>query len=124
MLSQKILGAFSKSISLLEGRVAKVELQLGYNPSPSPFGFSAPVSASDAPEEAKAELKEQEPSSDFDELLFKRIDLRVGRIVEVEDNPASTSAFYEKVDIGEGDLRSIGKRELTLATGVKGLVPI
>lgn len=34
--------------------------------------------------------------------------MRVGEIVDVVDDPASTKAYYEKVNIGEPEVRSIG----------------
>ena len=44
----------------------------------------------------------------------------MGKIIEVEDNPASTTAYYEKVDIGEPEIRSIGKYLVIQRLGLKG----
>ena len=40
--------------------------------------------------------------------IFNKCDLRVGKIVEVEECPNSDKLYIEKVDIGEGELREIG----------------
>ncbi len=45
------------------------------------------------------------------------MDIRVGRIIEVWKNPASEKLYNEKVDIGNGEIRSI-------ASGLQKLVPI
>ena len=45
------------------------------------------------------------------------MDIRVGRVVEVYKNPASEKLYNEKVDIGNGEIRSI-------ASGLQKLVPI
>jgi len=45
------------------------------------------------------------------------MDIRVGRIVEVCKNPNSEKLYNEKIDIGNGEIRSI-------ASGLQKLVPI
>ena len=127
MLAPKtVLKHFPRAIAMLENRIATLELRLGFTPAPSPFGIAgipqddaAPTTpAPEAPatpkkeapaaavEESKGEAAASEP---LDEALFRRIDLRVGKIVDVRDDPESKKAFYEKVDIGEPELRDIGK---------------
>mgnify|MGYP001605007746 CR=1 FL=1 len=65
---------------------------------------------------AVAETKEE---SKVDEVweLFKKCDLRVGKIVECEEHPNSEHLYKEKIDVGEGFLRDIG-------SGLKGFIPI
>nr|CDS33758.1 aminoacyl tRNA synthase complex interacting [Hymenolepis microstoma] len=46
-----------------------------------------------------------------------RLDLRVGKIVEVERHPDADSLYIEKVDLGEGHLR-------TIISGLVNFVPI
>ncbi|VDP90116.1 unnamed protein product, partial [Echinostoma caproni] len=46
-----------------------------------------------------------------------RLDMRVGRIVEVERHPGADSLYVEKVDLGEGRLR-------TVVSGLVKFVPI
>jgi methionyl-tRNA synthetase len=45
------------------------------------------------------------------------MDIRVGRIIEVWKNPASEKLYNEKIDIGNGEIRSI-------ASGLQKLIPI
>ena len=45
------------------------------------------------------------------------MDIRVGRIIEVYKNPASEKLYNEKIDIGNGEIRSI-------ASGLQKLVPL
>jgi len=43
----------------------------------------------------------------IDELLPSRLDIRVGKIVEVEKHPEADSLYVEKIDVGEGVPRTI-----------------
>jgi methionyl-tRNA synthetase len=45
------------------------------------------------------------------------MDMRVGKIVEICVNPSSEKLYNEKVDIGNGEIRSI-------ASGLQKLIPI
>lgn len=45
------------------------------------------------------------------------MDMRVGRIIEVWNNPNSDKLYNEKIDIGNGEIRGI-------ASGLQKLVPI
>ena len=45
------------------------------------------------------------------------MDFRVGKIVEIWPNPDSEKLYNEKVDIGNGEIRSI-------ASGLQKLIPI
>ncbi len=45
------------------------------------------------------------------------MDIRVGQIVEVWPNPNSEKLYNEKVDLGNGEIRSI-------ASGLQKLIPI
>ena len=45
------------------------------------------------------------------------MDIRVGKIVEVCKNPNSEKLYNEKVDIGNGEIRSIG-------SGLQKFIPI
>lgn len=47
-------------------------------------------------------MSEKIPFSDFEKL-----DLRVGKIVEVEEHPKADKLYVMKVDLGEGALRTI-----------------
>jgi tRNA-binding EMAP/Myf-like protein len=40
--------------------------------------------------------------------IFSKCDLRVGKIVECEKHPDSDKLWIEKIDLGEGSLRTIG----------------
>ncbi|RMD67641.1 methionine--tRNA ligase subunit beta [Candidatus Pacearchaeota archaeon] len=44
---------------------------------------------------------------------FQKLDLRVGEIVDVSDHPNADKLFVMKVDLGEGELR-------TIVAGLKG----
>lgn len=58
------------------------------------------------PKEKKQEVKKEEaPSGPF--AMFKRMDLRVGTIVKVEDHPEAERLFVLKVDLGEEEPRQI-----------------
>ena len=48
---------------------------------------------------------------------FNNCDLRVGKIVECETNESSDKLYFEKIDLGEGELRSIG-------SGVRAFITI
>ena len=54
-----------------------------------------------APEAPKQELA---PELEW----FNACDLRVGKIVECETNESSDKLYFEKIDLGEGQLREIG----------------
>jgi methionyl-tRNA synthetase len=45
------------------------------------------------------------------------MDFRVGRIVDIEVNASSEKLYNEKVDIGNGEIR-------TIASGLQKLIPI
>lgn len=45
------------------------------------------------------------------------MDIRVGKIIEVWKNPNSEKLYNEKVDIGNGEIRSI-------ASGLQKLIPL
>lgn len=53
------------------------------------------------------------PASENYEVIPSRLDIRVGRIVSVENHPDAESLYVEQVDIGEAQLRTV----------VSGLVP-
>ncbi len=102
------------------------------NASPSPFGFTGvpsqdPPAAKTTDEKAagkdtpakvvEEEVKKEGATGDgtFDETLFRRVDLRVGNIISVEEREDFDRTFFEKIDVGEGKPRDIG-------TGVRGVV--
>lgn len=52
-----------------------------------------------------------------DSVNVARLDFRVGKIVEVEKHPDADSLYVEKIDLGEGKLR-------TIVSGLVKYVPI
>lgn len=52
-----------------------------------------------------------------DEQTPSRLDIRVGKIVEVENHPEADSLYVEKIDVGEGVPR-------TIVSGLRNFVPI
>lgn len=52
-----------------------------------------------------------------DEIVPSRLDIRVGKIVEVEKHPEADSLYVEKIDVGEGVPR-------TIVSGLVNFVPI
>ncbi|KAJ8978057.1 hypothetical protein NQ317_015864 [Molorchus minor] len=53
----------------------------------------------------------------LDEILPSRLDMRIGRILEVSRHPDAESLYVEKIDLGEGNLR-------TVVSGLVNFVPI
>lgn len=45
------------------------------------------------------------------------MDFRVGKIIEVQPNPNSKTLYNEKVDIGNGEIRSV-------ASGLQEYIPL
>jgi aminoacyl tRNA synthase complex-interacting multifunctional protein 1 len=57
--------------------------------------------------------------------IWSQCDLRVGKIVECKPHPDSENLYYEKIDLGEGELREIGsglQKFVKLETMTEGLV--
>lgn len=52
-----------------------------------------------------------------DELVPSRLDIRVGKIVDVQNHPEADSLYVEKIDVGEGVPR-------TIVSGLRNFVPI
>lgn len=48
-----------------------------------------------------------EPDPKDEEIHFGRLDIRVGKIIDVEKHPNADSLYVEKVDVGEGKPRTI-----------------
>ena len=121
----------------LDNMIRQLELDLGQAQSKTPFDLlrqkygsgakpsapkkEEPKKAAEAPkkEEQKQEKKPKAakpnkggpaPKVDLnDELaIFNSCDLRVGKIVECEIRPDSEKLYFEKIDLGEGQLREIG----------------
>lgn len=117
--------------------IKQLELDLGQAHSKSPFdplrqkyggsGTKPAAPKKEEPKKVEAPKKEEqkqekkpkdakklkggpEPKVDLnDELaVFNSCDLRVGRIVECEIRPDSEKLYFEKIDLGEGQLREIG----------------
>ena len=49
----------------------------------------------------------KEPAATDESITVARLDFRVGKIVEVEKHPEADSLYVEKIDLGEGKLRTI-----------------
>lgn len=47
------------------------------------------------------------PELDMDQPLYSRLDLRVGKIVSVENHPDAERLYVEKIDVGEEEPRTI-----------------
>ena len=63
----------------------------------------------------KQQPKKAEPAKNLPDL--SKLDIRVGKIVWVEKNPASDKLYNEKIDLGNGDIREIAsglQKHLTL----------
>ncbi|CAD7926137.1 unnamed protein product [Amoebophrya sp. A120] len=62
------------------------------------------------------------PALDMDQPLYSRLDLRVGKIVEVENHPDAERLYVEKIDVGEAEPRTIisGLREHYTLEEMKG----
>ena len=57
---------------------------------------------------AEGDSKKTEAANKPDEeITIARLDLRVGKIVEVEKHPDADSLYVEKIDLGEEKLRTI-----------------
>lgn len=52
-----------------------------------------------------------------EELVPSRLDIRVGKIVDVQNHPEADSLYVEKIDVGEGVPR-------TIVSGLRNFVPI
>ena len=72
-------------------------------------------------EKKNKEAKPQPKKKDADEGMpaVSRLDFRVGKIIEIDihSDPEATHLFCEKVDIGNGEIR-------TIASGLRGKIPI
>ncbi|XP_005995642.1 tyrosine--tRNA ligase, cytoplasmic [Latimeria chalumnae] len=55
----------------------------------------------------KAALKASNPSSENDEVVPSRLDIRVGKILSVEKHPDADSLYVETVDVGEAEPRTV-----------------
>jgi len=58
-------------------------------------------------QDIKEEKKGKEKQDYIDFELFKKIDLRVGKIIEAKKHPNADKLLCTKVDLGEGKIRSI-----------------
>ncbi len=63
------------------------------------------VEAEKKEEPKKAEPQAQQPAGPFAD--FRRIDVRVGEVVSVEDHPEAEKLYVLKIDLGEGEPRQI-----------------
>lgn len=57
------------------------------------------------------------PQQTADEITPSRLDIRVGRIVEVAKHPDADSLYVEKIDLGEEQPR-------TIVSGLVNFIPI
>lgn len=71
-------------------------------PAPAPKPESGPVPPAAAPAPAAPPAA---PAVTFDE--FKKMDLRIGKIVSVEDHTNANKLYVIKVDIGGGEIRQV-----------------
>jgi methionine--tRNA ligase beta chain len=69
------------------------------------------------PEKKKVEAAAPVVEMTEEHSVWSQCDLRVGRIVECEPHPESAKLFVEKIDLGEGRLR-------TIASGLQEFVPL
>ena len=59
--------------------------------------------------EGKAATKKGAQSAVPDEVIPSRLNIKVGKIVEVSKHPEADALYIEKIDLGEGEPRTIGK---------------
>ena len=59
--------------------------------------------------EGKAATKKGAQSAATDEVIPSRLNIKVGKIVEVSKHPEADALYIEKIDLGEGEPRTIGK---------------
>lgn len=107
--------AFGDSLAQLDAIIAKLE---GGSPAapaaaaPAPAA-AAPVPAAAAPKKAKkakqpaAQPKKKSKAPAGPQPLFTKLDLRVGKIVDVWEHPDSEKLWCEKIDVGEPEPRQI-----------------
>lgn len=69
------------------------------------------------PKKTKKPAGKGATTSTNDEFVPSKFDMRVGKIVEVEQHPDADSLYVEKIDLGEGELR-------TIVSGLVKYVPI
>ncbi|VDD75041.1 unnamed protein product [Mesocestoides corti] len=103
-------------ISGLKTSLINLELLAGEQQDP-PHTASAPTKTAKQPTPVKAEKKGGKPADSNSSVDVSRLDMRVGKIEEVERHPDADSLYVEKVDLGEGHLR-------TIISGLVNNVPI
>ena len=145
-MAQRILAKAQPHATSIDCMIRQLETTLGKPHSESPFtpiftkyGLSTKVdvptiNAEETKEVAKpAPKKEKQPKAekpkaapvkteavlDLSEELaaWNACDLRVGKIVECTRHPESAKLYIEKIDLGEGKLRTIG-------SGLQEFVPL
>ena len=108
--------AFGESLKQLDAIIAKLEGGATPAPAAAPASAPAPAAAAPAPE-AKAKAKKKQPAPQpkkkkgnapaGPQPLFTKLDLRVGKIVDVWEHPDSEKLWCEKIDVGEPEPRQI-----------------
>lgn len=83
-----------------------------------------PTEGGKAPADKKEKSKQQQqpkggqkPKEEDDVHPVSKLDIRVGKVISIEVNENSEKLYNEKIDIGNGEIR-------TIASGLKGKVPI
>lgn len=61
------------------------------------------------PELAKQKGTSKPPPQNFDndEIIPSRLDIRIGKVLNVEKHPDADSLYVEKIDVGEGEPRTV-----------------
>jgi len=137
-----------QSLQILDNLIFKLETNLGkqhkYAPAPvqpaqsqpepvevQPGSSEAqpePVEEAEEPkvvEEVKQASAPTNPAKEVSPFeLWSKIDIRVGRLIEVWKHPDSAKLYCEKIDLGEGSVREIasGLQEKIEIEGMTGLV--
>lgn len=81
--------------------------------------FSFFINKDKKQKDPKQQQPQQKKTNEKDEAHpVSRLDFRVGRIIEIgpHPDPESTKLFVEKIDIGNGEIRSV-------ASGLRGRIP-
>eukprot|EP00126_Sphaerothecum_destruens_P005221 Sdes_comp18650_c0_seq1m8860 len=116
---QKENETLRKEISILLEKLNEAEAknvnsaQTAPPKSPKKNSQPEPAQAESAPQKAKVQMPKEKAAEKKaekkaeDAIHVGRLDLRVGKIVEVEKHPDAESLYVEKIDCGEAEPRTV-----------------
>lgn len=118
---EKLEQAFAKQEIHPADLKAAVEIQINKLLAPIIKDFEKPelkkLAEQAYPQPGKQKNSNQTSSNVADELTPSRLDIRIGRIVEVSRHPDADALYVEKIDLGE-------EKPRTIVSGLVNFVPI